>query len=108
MLRRLIYAPRARDDINDARRWLTQPGSGPAAWAKLDAILSAIEDLRDHPCRWPPGRHSGVRERLCAGGWRALYEVDPDTGRDDTAGDVRVLRVYGPGQDRRGFSSSTG
>ncbi len=108
MPRRLIYAPRARDDINDARRWLTQPGSGPAAWARLDAILSAIEDLRDHPYRWPRGRHSGVRERLCAGGWRALYEVDPDTGRDDTAGDVRVLRVYGPGQDRRGFGSSTG
>jgi hypothetical protein len=32
-----------------------------------------------------------------------LYEVIPDTGRDDDAGDVRVLRVYGPGQDRRGF-----
>jgi len=106
--RRLIYAPRARQDLDDARHWLTQHGSGPAAWAKLDAILSAIEGLRDHPCRWPRGRHPGVRERLCAGGWRALYEVDPDTGRDDTAGDVRVLRVYSPGQDRSGFGSSTG
>jgi len=104
--RRLIFAPRARDDINDASRWLTQPGSGPAAWAKLDAILSAIEGLRDHPCRWPAGRHQGVRERLCAGGYRVFYRVGPDTGRDETAGDVRMLRVYGPGQDRRGFDPS--
>jgi plasmid stabilization system protein ParE len=101
--RTLSYTYKALADLEAAEGWLTQPGSGPAAWAKLDAILSAIEGLRDHPCRWPLGRHSGVRERLCAGGWRAFYEVDPDTGRDDTAGDVRVLRVYAPGQDRRGF-----
>ncbi len=103
MPRTLSYTYKALADLEAAEGWLTQPGSGPAAWAKLDAILSAIEGLRDHPCRWPLGRHSGVRERLCAGGWRAFYEVDPDTGRDDTAGDVRVLRVYAPGQDRRGF-----
>jgi plasmid stabilization system protein ParE len=104
--RRLILAPRAFADLDDARAWLTQPGSGPAAWAKLDAILAAIEDLRDHPCRFPLGRHSGVRELPCAGGYRALYEVIPDTGSNQTAGDVRVLRVYGPGQDRRGFRRS--
>jgi plasmid stabilization system protein ParE len=106
MPRRLIIAPRARDDIEAARRWLMQHGSGPAAWAKLDAILAAIEDLRDYPCRFSLGHHSGVRERLCGGGWRVLYRVRPDTGRNETAGDVRVLRVYGPGQDRRGFRTS--
>ncbi|HUB15921.1 MAG TPA: hypothetical protein VMB34_28505 [Acetobacteraceae bacterium] len=37
----------------------------------------------------------------CDAGYRALDEVHPDTGRDETAGDVTVLRVYGPGQDRR-------
>ena len=41
----------------------------------------------------------------CAGGYRAFYEVVPDTGREDSSGDVRVLRVYGPGQDRRGFDA---
>jgi hypothetical protein len=25
--------------------------------------------------------------------------MNPDTGRNDTAGDVYVLRVFGPGQD---------
>ncbi len=27
-----------------------------------------------------------------------IYRVAPDTGRDETAGDVLVLRVIGPGQ----------
>jgi hypothetical protein len=41
--------------------------------------------------------------------WLTLfYEVGPDTGRDETAGDVRVLRVYGPDQDRSRSGSSTG
>jgi plasmid stabilization system protein ParE len=99
--RRVILAPRARDDIEAARRWLMQPGSGPAAWHKLDAMITAIEELRDHPCRFPVGSHPGARELPCAGGYRAVYRVIPDTGRDETSGDVRVLRVYGPGQDRR-------
>jgi len=98
--RTLSLTDKALADLEAAENWLTQLGSGPAAWARLDAILSVIEGLRDHPCRWPRGLHPGVPERLCAGGWRAFHEVDPDTGRDETAGDVRVLRVYGPAQDR--------
>jgi len=44
-----------------------------------------------------------VRSIGCAGnlGYRVLYEVIPDTGRNETAGDVRVLRMFGQGQDRR-------
>jgi len=84
--RTLIYAPRARDDLAAIRRWLTQPGSGTAARRRLAAIRNAINRLRELPCE---------------GGYRALYEIIPDTGRNETAGDVRVLRVFGPGQDRR-------
>jgi hypothetical protein len=29
-----------------------------------------------------------------------MYEVDPDTGDDRSAGDVRVLRVFGPHMNR--------
>lgn len=36
-------------------------------------------------------------------GYRILYEVDPDTGDNATAGDVRVLRVFGPHMDRHQF-----
>jgi plasmid stabilization system protein ParE len=106
--RTLSYTDKALADLEAAETWLARLGSGPVAWAKLDAILTAIEGLRHHPCRRPPGRHPGERERLCAGGWRVFYDVDPDTGRDETAGDVRVPRVYGPGQDRRGFGFSEG
>jgi plasmid stabilization system protein ParE len=96
----LHYAPRALRDLEAITNWLTQPGSGPAARRRLTAIWSAIERLREHPCLYPVGQHPGVRELPCAGGYRALYEVRPDTGRSETAGDVRVLRVFGPGQSR--------
>jgi hypothetical protein len=66
----------------------------------LAAIWPTIERLREHPCRYPAGQHRGVRELPCGGGYRALYRVSPDTGRDEIAGDVRVLRVFGPGQSR--------
>jgi len=44
--------------------------------------------------------HDGVRELPCDGGYRALYRVIPDTGRSGTAGNVLLLRVFGPGQPR--------
>jgi plasmid stabilization system protein ParE len=101
--RRLIYAPRAREDLDAVRRWLTQPGAGPTARRRLIAIRTAINWLGHHPCLHPVGQHSGVRELPCPGSYRAPYRIAPDTGRDETAGDVRVLRVFGPGQDRGTF-----
>jgi len=100
MPRELSYTDQALADLDAAKGWLTQPGSGPAARRRLAAIWAAIEGLRDHPCLHPAGQHPGVRELPCAGGYRALYRVIPDTSRSETAGDVRVLRVFGPGQDR--------
>lgn len=102
MPRKLIYAPRALADLDAIRRWLTQPGSGPAARRRLIALRAAINRLRQHPCLYPAGEHRSVRELLCEGGYRALYEVHPDTGQSETAGDVQVLRVFGPGQSRGG------
>jgi plasmid stabilization system protein ParE len=98
--RRLDYTEDAIEDLKAIRRWLTQPGSGQAARRRLAAITTEIKRLRQHPCLFAPGEHPGVRERPCAGGYRALYEVIPDTGQNETAGDVLILRVYGPGQDR--------
>lgn len=100
MPRGLSYAPRARQDLISILGWLTQPGSGPAARRRLAAIRTASNRLRDYPCLYAIGDHPGVRELPCPGGYRALHDVSPDTGRNDTAGDVRVLRVFGPGQLR--------
>ena len=100
MPRNLNYTEKALADLDAARHWLMQPGSGPRARRRLTSIWAAIERLRDNPCRYPAGQHRGVRELPCDGGYRVLYRVHPDTDRDQTAGDVLVLRVYGPGQDR--------
>ncbi len=100
MPRARIYAPEALADLDAAALWLTQPGSGPRAGRTLAAIRAGIGRLRQHPCRYPVGQHPEVRELPCAGGYRALYRVHPDTGRDETAGNVWVLRVFGPGQSR--------
>lgn len=100
MPRTLIYAPRARDDLIAVQRWMMQPGSGLAARRRLTAIRLAINRLREAPCMYAIGEHPGVRELPCEGGYRVLYEVIPDTGRNDTAGNVVVLRVFGPGQAR--------
>jgi hypothetical protein len=67
----------------------------------MAGILHDLQRLQESPCRWPVGQHPGIRELPSAGGYRVLYEIIPDTGRDETAGDVRILRVFGPGQDRR-------
>lgn len=100
------YADEAIEDLEAIRRWQMQPGSGPAAIRRLRAIRAEIKRLKRHPCPYPPGPHPGVREMRCEGGCRALYRVTPDTGWNDTAGDARVPRVYGPGQDRRTFEPS--
>lgn len=101
MPRRLDYTEDAIEDLQAIRGWLTQPGSGRRASRRITAIRTAIRQLRQHPCLFPFGQHPGVREMPCDGEYRALYEVTPDTGRNETAGNVLVLRVFGPGQDRR-------
>ena len=105
---RILYTPEASDDLEEVQRWLTQPGAGPVARRRLVAIRRAINRLRLYPCLYPVGEHPGVREMPCDGGHRALYRVIPDTGRNATAGDVLILRVFGPGQDRAAGQFSGG
>ena len=99
MPRSIRLSPAAEEDLEAIRAWLSQPGSGPRAWARRRAIAQAIRDLARHPSRYPVGEHEGVRGRSVEG-HRVLYAVVPDTGDDRTAGDVLVLRVFGPGQSR--------
>jgi plasmid stabilization system protein ParE len=97
--RRLGFAQAAVADLDGIGRWLTQPGAGAAARRRLVAIRRRIAGLRTRPCRYPFGEHAGVREAP-GEGYRILYRVSPDTGRDASSGDVLVLRVFGPGQSR--------
>jgi plasmid stabilization system protein ParE len=97
--RSIRLSPAAEEDLEAIRAWLSQPGSGPRARARRRVIARAIRDLVRHPSRYPVGDHQGIRERPVEG-HRVLYAVEPDTGNDRTAGDVLVLRVFGPGQAR--------
>lgn len=63
MPRELSYTDKALADLDAAKHWLTQPGSGPAARRRMAAIWASIEALRDHPCRWAIGKHAGVLTR---------------------------------------------
>lgn len=79
------------------RRWFTQPGTGATAARRLRRILAAINRLVEHPCRHP---REGHNREFSIERHRVVYRVIPDTGRNATAGDVLVLRVFGPGQAR--------
>ena len=105
MPRRLRFTDDALADLAAAQSWLTQAGSGLAARQRLAAIRADIRRLTQYPCLYPVVDHPDVRELPCAGRYRVLYEVDPDTGDSATAGDVIVLRVYGPGQARDRFGT---
>lgn len=106
MPRRLRYTEVARGDLDAIRSWLTQPGAGVKARQRLAAIRRVIARLAPHPCRYPVGSHPGTRELPCEDGYRALYRIVADIGRDETAGDVLVLRIFGPGQSRVRLSAS--
>jgi plasmid stabilization system protein ParE len=99
MKRTLRIARRAMLDLDHIRRWQMQPGSGPPARRRVQGILAAIQRLGRHPCTYRRGDHPGTRQ-MGIEGHVEIYEVHPDTGRDTTAGDVAVLRVFGPGQSR--------
>lgn len=90
---RVEFTARARRDLNNAKAWFTQPGSGQKAHSRYVAILLALLDLRHHPLRWAPAEHVGVR-KVSVGGYIMLYQISED---DEV---VTVLRIFGPYQNR--------
>lgn len=99
MPRRIYYTAAALDDIERMRRWYSQPGAGKTAKERARRIAAAVRSLRRDPIMWPRGEIRGTRERTVEG-YTIVYLVDPDTNDLQTAGNVFVLRVFGPGQDR--------
>jgi plasmid stabilization system protein ParE len=97
--RTVRLSDRAAQDLDAIHRWQTQPGAGGAASRRLRAIISAIRQLEEIPCLHVRGRRPGTRE-MSVEGHRVVYRVSADSGDNATAGDVVVLRVFGPGQWR--------
>jgi plasmid stabilization system protein ParE len=99
LTRALTYAPRALRDLENIRLWFHQPGAGARAHRRFGNIRAAVDGLTEFPCLHPMSDHLRRREMSCEG-HRVIYRVDPDTNDNGTAGDVRVLRVFAPGQAR--------
>jgi hypothetical protein len=72
-------------------------GAGQRAARRLANILEALAELRMAPCRWAWSEHDGARQRIVER-CKIVYQVIPDTGDNETAGDVLVVRIFGPGQ----------
>jgi plasmid stabilization system protein ParE len=100
LARKVVTSEPAAEDLQEARKWLNQPGSGSKARSRFTQIREAIKELRQAPCTWSAERHPPFRERVVSD-YRIIYQVLPDTGDNRTAGDVVVLRVLGPGQNWR-------
>lgn len=100
MARSLELSDEAVDDLTEIIGWQTQPGSGQAARRRVQRIRVAIMRLKRDPCLFPVGDRPGIREMATEAGHRVLYTVVPDTGRSSTSGNVYILRIFGPGQQR--------
>ena len=99
MARKLHYSDNARRDIAQMRAWFSQAGAGPRAKERARKITGAIRDLRQCPASRRVCDAPGTRQFVVEG-YTIVYRVAPDTGDNRTSGDVLVLRVYGPGQNR--------
>ena len=84
---------KSRSDLEAARLWLTQRGSGFRGRARYGHITEALLDLESSPLRWPFSDHSQHRERTVEG-YRIVYRVFDHERR------VEVLRIFGPYQNR--------
>lgn len=89
----VLVMARAQADLIELRRWLSQPGSGLRAQLKITRISRALNELRFTPNRWPAGPAAGSRQRFVEG-YALVYRID------DASMQVRVIRVFGPRQDR--------
>ena len=98
MPRQVRTAPEAALALAAARRWLLQPGSGITGARRWNALRVARRSLRDHPYLGGESDEHPNHRQLVVSGYRLIYHLDPDTGDSATAGDVRIVAVFGPGQ----------
>jgi plasmid stabilization system protein ParE len=72
--------------VNASRRW--------------KALLDVPNRLRRHPYIGPVVEENPAYRQLTVAGYVLIYRIDPDTGRAETAGDIEIVDVFGPGQEQ--------
>jgi plasmid stabilization system protein ParE len=96
--RKVTTAPEAARGLAEARRWLCQPGAGPFGVRRWEALRAARRSLRDYPYLGGTSEEHPRHRQLVVSGYRLIYRVEPDTADSATAGDVRIVAVFGPGE----------
>ncbi len=99
MPRQVSVAPAALQALRAARRWLCRPGAGAAGKARWRALRDAPRSLQDHPYLGVVSEQDDSLRQLVVSSHRLIYQIYRDTGDDATAGDVRILEVFGPGRN---------
>jgi len=101
MARQVKTAPIAAIALEQARRWLLQPGSGREGARRWRALRDVSRALRDHPYLGRVMPEFAIYRQVIVSGHRVIYRVVPDTGDRTTAGDIEIVQVFGLGQDTR-------
>jgi toxin ParE1/3/4 len=89
----VVWRPAARDDRHQIFEYLLHRNPEAARQVESRLILAA-DNLTTFPHRGRLGRAAGTRELLTVWPYVLVYEVD------DTAGLVRILRVWHGAQNR--------
>ncbi|WP_448190479.1 type II toxin-antitoxin system RelE/ParE family toxin [Azospirillum sp. sgz301742] len=97
--RRVILSPMATRDLEQIRTWYSQPGSGPRAKRKASAIVRALRELERYPFIGSPSDEPGLRERVVEE-HTVIYRIQNDADVPESAGDIVVIRIWQPGQNR--------
>jgi len=101
MRRKVTTTADATDALQAARLWLTQPGSGRSGRRRWEYLRDAGKRLRGNAYLGAVLPEVPGHRQLVVSGYRVIYQVQPDTGENATAGDIRIVAVFGPGQDQR-------
>jgi plasmid stabilization system protein ParE len=101
MARKVTTSPEALLGFDEAKKWLCQPGAGKIGLRRWQAIRDALRQLMRHPYIAPASPEIPDHRQLVVSGYRLIYQVNPDTGDSQTAGDVRIVAIFGPGQSTK-------
>jgi plasmid stabilization system protein ParE len=75
-----------------------QQGSGLSGAKRWAALREARSALRTHPYLGAPSEAFPGHRQHVVSSYRIIHRIDPDTGDSSTAGDVRIVTLFGPGE----------
>lgn len=93
----VVVSDEAISDLETIERWLTQPGAGPPARRRFQAVVRAIDDLPTTAGRHPTDRFNQRNRQLVVRGYTISYQFIQSAAGNAYA---VIERVYFPGQDR--------